>query len=143
MNKSNWKGSEKKAARLFPGGTRRLRVGMGSYASVADDVVWGPEKILAHSVEKLDLRGSEFSDPPVYIEVKKREKIEAVKLLKEAEAKYRRKSADRLVLVLHVKNDPRQFVLVPDEFFAAMLRSWCHERGHFLEEMGNERQTQG
>ena len=42
-NKSGWKDSERKAAKLFPGGKRRTRVGGGTYAEVADDVIWGPE----------------------------------------------------------------------------------------------------
>lgn len=137
MNTSNWKGSEVKAAKLFPGGRRRARVG-GTYALVADDVIWGPERLLNGNpprVVKAALGGKYSS---CYIEVKKRSSCAVTTMFKTTEKKYRVGDDNRLVMVIHPKYDKRQYVMVADEFFAELIRAWCHACGLCVGEMQNE-----
>jgi hypothetical protein len=139
-NTSNWKGTEHKAAKLFPGGRRRTRVGGGTYALIADDVIWGPEVQIGDKVFKyplITLDGHRV--PPLFIECKKRTAISTVSEFKKAESKYRPlykgvEGGDRpaeLVAVFHVKNDHRQYVLVSDSFFKELLRCWILEHNIF------------
>lgn len=132
--KSNWKGTERMAAALFPGGKRRPRVG-GTYALTADDVVWGPECLIHHPprvVKQFLHDGTDFtrSYPPVYIDAKKKKVSALVTEFDEVEAKYvRPKACGRLVLVTHKKGQKRVLVTVADEFFKELIESWCRERG--------------
>ena len=139
-NVSNWKGSERKAARLFPGGVRRPRVG-GTYALLADDVCWGAEKLLSHRrpprIVKRCLNVS-AGIGGVYIDCKKKAKSALFKEFIEVEKKYLRRKIDRLVLVTHRKGDHRQLVTVDDQFFGDLIRAWCAKYGLFSHEMMNE-----
>ena len=122
-NKSNWKGSEAKAALLFPGARRRTRVGGGTYALLADDIVWGPE-VMATDGKSISKMPMFPGAKPIYIDVKKRARIALVTEFKKAEKKYK----GCLILIAHKKNDSRQFVLVDDEFFSELIAAWCKYR---------------
>lgn len=136
-NKSNWKYTEKKAARLFPGGRRRPRVG-GDYSMLADDVIFGPEIARSEGgktwVEKLPLKGmgGRLILPPVFIECKKRKAVKAISDYRRTEAKYIRlyqkpegeKAGANLVMVFHVLREQRQFVMLSDSFFHELFSAW-------------------
>lgn len=168
-NKSNWKSSEKKAAELFPGGIRRPRVG-GTYAKIADDVIWGPELERTERVQikvKVKVRDPKtgrkkstgktrkmmITQPrvikrgfceeisPIYIESKKRNKSETVRFFRESEKKYFQNTGDRLVLVQHVLGEHRQFATVDGDFFKELIRAWCMERNLFTEEINKENEN--
>jgi hypothetical protein len=141
LNTSNWKGSEAKAAKLFPGGRRRTRVGGGTYALVADDVIWlFREKTIPGKNPRVVKKTIHAADPipPLYIEVKKRASSQMVTTFRQSEKKYFTDSHDRLVLVTHVKGERRQFVMMDDTFFHELLLSWCRERGLCVKEMASE-----
>lgn len=124
MSKSNWKGSERKAALLFPGGKRRLRVGAFSNLVSADDIKlhWCVEKKLGNQIVKIPRVSAK---PGVYVDVKKKGKSSVVSEFKAMEAKYcKTKYKGRMLLITHLKGDNRQFVTMADEFFQEMFEAW-------------------
>lgn len=144
-NKSNWKGTESKAAALFPGGKRRHRVGLGDYYLIADDIVWGHEHIESEKIpgkngkrawtqrrvvkNRLQQTGGEAEYPPVYIDAKKKTKTflhtEFTRILD----KYTRGGEGRLVIVRQKFNDKLILVTVDGDFFEELIEAWCVQKG--------------
>ena len=92
--------------------------------------------------------GHETPVGPVYIEVKKRTRVsEAIKMHRDAEAKYCQKGAGiagrpaggHVVLVQHAKGQQVQYVTVRDDFFRELIRAWCEKYDLFTKEMDQER----
>lgn len=137
MNRSNWKGSETKLAKLFPGGKRRTRVGGGTYAEVADDVIWlFKERRRSGKTPRIIKLAIEIPAGlvakyiyPIYIESKKRARCELVSFFKTSEKKYFQCPEDRLALGIHVKHDPRLFVMVDERFFKELIEHWYYSKG--------------
>lgn len=138
-NKSNWKGTEKLAARLFPGGRRRTRVGGGSYAILADDVIWGLECDAENGrIRKLPI----IDGRAIYIDCKKKSVSGLVSEFKSILSKYRTSVRDRLILITHRKNEKQMLVTVDQDFFHELIRSWCRERDLFMQEIDSEKKEE-
>ena len=127
-NKSNWKGSESKAAQLFPGAKRRLRT-MGDWGIVADDVVWGPEHMEYTQPTTTTAKETRVvKEWGVYIEVKKRSKSFLTNLFYEMKEKYARLKGNALVLVVHLKGNRQQLVIVEGDFFKELIEAWAAKK---------------
>ena len=124
MSKSNWKGSERKAAKLFPGGSRRLRMGAFSSMVSADDIrlEWCKEIKIGNRIVKVPRVSAK---PGVYVDVKKKATTSLVTGFDAMEEKYcTSKYGGRMILITHKKGDSRQLVTMADEFFKEMFDAW-------------------